>query len=333
MLTVILTGDVVNNLQKIKGFEMRINNKGFIVVGVPFVIIVLFILIFLVRLVLAFLGPEPLSTDIASTTNAGVLSVNWTHKTNASEPAENYQLFLPFSDYTRIGHKVTPRKHFQLNNGFHFAIPLLSKKDGQDNLPQNIDEAERFNTPFSIAFTPTASNEEQVAENTNWLSIEENKPQNTLTAVNVDHGVRLYKPVILKKDNQVIATVGSVVIEQSTAEQGNSINMVFNGMYSPIKMEGMHAGPGVFSFTLNNLDARLVHQLEKEVNDIKYLPKRKQILTELKMLKQISALCKKESTLTVDYTVHTATGPVRQHYSISLADITKAPALILDATP
>ena len=260
-------------------------------------------------------------------TNAAVFSVNWTKTADTTQQGGNYQLSLPFSDYLRTGKTVKPDNHFHLGQAFHFGMPLLSEMDEQGNLPTNIDEAKQSNIPFSLSFTPVASNQQQQVESTEWLNAEENMPLNTLGASTTNNVVRLYQPITLKRDNQIIATVNSMLIEKNQIEQGNAVNISLDGMYGPIKTNQKNAnyGPGTFSFVLNNLDAKLVHQLKDEVNTLKYLPKEKQMLMQLKMLSQLKALCKKGSTLTVTYDANTPTGPVKQNYVTDLSDLIKAP--------
>ncbi|MDF1645804.1 MAG: hypothetical protein P1U61_02325 [Legionellaceae bacterium] len=262
------------------------------------------------------------------TTNAAVFSVNWNKKETAHQAGGNFQLSLPFSDYTRAGDTVKPDNHMRLNGGFHFGMPLLAEKDEHGNLPENIDEAKQANTPFSLSLTPVASNQQQLAENTAWLSAEENMPlNNALSASKADNVVRLYQPITLKRDNQVIATMNSMVVEKNQIQQGNSLNISLEGIYSPLKSKEINTNnlPGHFVFELKNLDAMLVHQLEKEVQDIKHLPKDKQMLMQIKMLKQLKALCKKGSTLSVTYDANTLSGPVKQHYTVDLSELNSAP--------
>ncbi len=268
-------------------------------------------------------------------TNAAVFSVNWTNKADAQNSGGNYQLSLPFSDYVRTGNGVKPNSHFHLAQGFHFGMPLLAEKDASGNLPETIDEAKQFNSPFSLSFTPIASNKQQLAENAEWLALENNIPQSTLGAARTDNIVRLYQPITLKKDNQIVATVNTMVIEKNQVQQGNHVNIALDGVYSPIKTQerNVKAAPGSFSFVLNHLDASLVHQLEKEVQTIKNLPSDKQMLMQIKMLSQLKALCQKGSTLTVTYDANTVSGPVKQHYSVDLSDLIQAPTKLSGAMP
>ncbi|MDF1678243.1 MAG: hypothetical protein P1U32_06060 [Legionellaceae bacterium] len=268
-------------------------------------------------------------------TNAAVFSVNWTQKADAQNAGSNYQLSLPFSDYTRTDNGVKPNNHFNFTQSFHFGMPLLAEKDANGNLPETFDEAKQFNSPFSLSFTPVASNKQQLAQDTEWLALESNIPQNTLGASRADNIVRLYQPITLKKDNKIVATVNTMVIEKNQVQQGSHVNIALDGVYSPIKTQekNVSATPGSFSFVLNHLDANLVHQLEKEVQTIKNLPSDKQMLMQLKMLSQLKALCQKGSTLTVTYDVNTVSGPVKQHYTVDLSDLVKAPAKLSGAMP
>ncbi len=287
----------------------------------------------------------PPSADLAETppTNAAIFSINWNKKAETiyrngetiDIPGGNYQLSLPFSDYKRSGKKVIPDNHFNLSNNFHFGIPLLSEKDDLGNLPTNIDEAKQSNIPFSVSLTPVASNQQQLAESAEWLSAEANMPQNTLGASGADNIVRLYKPITLKQNNKVIATISSMVIEKNQMQQGNQANISLDGMYGPIKTNAKNAnyGPGTFSVVLNNLDASLVQKLEKEVNDIKHLSQEKQMLMQLKMMTQLKALCKKGSTMTVTFNANSVQGPVNKQFTIDLSELINSPAKLSGAMP
>ncbi|MDF1678261.1 MAG: hypothetical protein P1U32_06155 [Legionellaceae bacterium] len=276
---------------------------------------------------------EAVTTEASPVTNAAIFSMNWTEKTRTvqqqGEAVEvqggNYQLSLPFSDYTRNGKAIKPDNHFLLNSAFHFGMPLLSD-DAEGQLPGNIDEAKQRHVPFSISFAPVANNQKLSAENSKWLSDTENVPQ-MLGAAHNEGAVRLYQPITLKRDNEIIATMDSLVLEKTHMQQGSNMNIAVEGVYSPLKTKqnNGNALPGHFLFELRNLDASLVHTLEKEVNELKHLSPNKQMLLQLKMLSQLKALCKKGTTMTVSYEANTINGPVKQHYTVDLSELSAAP--------
>ncbi len=240
-------------------------------------------------------------------------------------PGGNYQLSLPFSDYTRSGKAIKPANHFHLNNSFHFGMPLLSKTE----------EGKALNDSFALSFTPVVSNQQQSAESAEWLGAEDNMPVSTLNASDNKSYVRLYKPITLKRDNQIIATVNTMAIETNQIEQGNVLNLSIEGIYGPVKTKEKQSnfGPGHFSYVFNNLNATLVHQLEKEMQDIQHLPTNKQILLQMKMVKQMHELCQNGSSMTVTYDTNTVTGPVQKQYTIALADLIKAPTQFAGPMP
>ncbi len=218
---------------------------------------------------------------------------------------------------------VRPDNHFHLNQAFHFGMPLLSEQNERGDLPTNLDEAKTSNVPFSLSFTPVASNKQQLAENTKWL----NQIPVTETATQTDNVVRLYQPITLKQNNQIIATMDKMLVEKKETQVGNGVNISLEAIYTPLKTKGQNTntGPGHFVYAFNNLDATLVHALEKEIMDIKHLSKEKQMLMQLKMLTQLKALCKKDATLTVTYEENTLQGPTKEHYSIDLASLINSP--------
>ena len=276
---------------------------------------------------------EAVDVDPLQTTNAAVFNVNWV-KENATMtedgqtvriPGGNYQLSLPFSDYTRSGKAIKPANHFHLSNGFHFGMPLLSETE----------EGKASNDSFALSFTPVVNNQQQLAESAEWLGSEVNMPVSTLNASGNKSDVRLYKPITLKRDNQIIATVNTMAIETKQMQKGDMINLSFEGVYGPVKTKEKQSnfGPGHFSYVFNNLNASLVHQLEKEVQDIQHLPTNKQILLQMKMVKKMHELCQNGSSMTVTYDTNTVTGPVQKQYTIALADLIKAPTQFAGPMP
>lgn len=302
------------------------------------ILLVLFILLSVIAIILFEPSHTTEAIDLdhaAPPTNAGILSFNWEKAENSAQnsgqtidlPAGNYQLSLPFSDYTRTGKTLRPNNHFHLEHAFHFGIPLLSKKDAQGNFPETIDEAKHSNTPSSLSFTPVASNQQQLDEHMEWLSTEENMLSVSLS----DSEVRLYKPITLKRDNQVVATINSLLVERNQVEKAGRLSLSMTGMYGSIKTTEPNTsyGSGTFSFVVKNLDAGRVHKIEKEIQSIKHLSKERQMLAQLQILTDLKALCKKGSTLTVSYDIKTVTGPETKHYTIDLNELVKAQNLAL----
>ena len=314
-----------------------ITNTAFAIIWVPLYTLLLILLflhvIYTLTPVSQFAQPVTLDIDPLPTTNAAVFNVNWTKENETMNPdgktvripGGHYQLSLPFSDYTRNGKAIKAANHFHLTSGFHFGMPLLSETE----------KGKASNDSFALSFTPVANNQQQLAESTQWLSTEENMPISTLSASKTDGMVRLYKPISLKRDNQIIATINSMVIETNQVEQGNTVNLSLEGVYGVVKTKEKNAnfGPGHFSYAFNDLNATLMHELEKEVQDIQHLSKNKQILLQMKMVKQVHELCQNGSTMTVTYDTNTVTGPVKKQYTIALADLIKAPVQFAGPMP
>ena len=280
---------------------------------------------------LAAVQPPVLDVDPLPVTNAAIFNVNWTKETMGQDgadriPGGEYQLSLPFSDYTRQGKTIKPNNHFHMSNGFHFGVPRFSETNAQGH---------EVNHSFALSFTPIASNQQQQIEGAKWLNAEDNMPLNALNASGNKSDVRLYKPITLKRDNQIIATVNSMFVEQNQVQKENKLNLSFEGIYGPVttKAKSANFGPGHFSYVFNNLNATLVHELEKEMRDIQHLPKDKQVLLQVKMMKQVHELCQNGSTMTVVYDVNTVSGPVKKQYTVVLADLMKAPTQFAGPMP